>query len=301
MVGEFPEVQGLMGRYYATRQGEDASVAIALEDHYKPQGPSDRIPNDPVAIAVALADKIDTLTGFWSIDEKPTGSKDPYALRRAALGVLNIVLENKVDLSIRSICETSIKLHMPSINDVEMGPIIDNLLNFFVDRLAVALKDQGARHDLLNAVLNEYSIVSGKPLLPAIERLEALDAFLSTDDGKNLLAGFRRAANILKAEEKKDGVIYQSVFDASLLKEPQEKVLGDILSVATRHAAEHVMRQDFAGAMRELASLRPAVDAFFEAILVNAEDAAIRRNRLALLAAFRDATRTVADFSAIAG
>ena len=301
LVGEFPEVQGLMGRYYATRQGEDASVAIALEDHYKPQGPSDRIPTDPVAIAVALADKIDTLVGFWAIDEKPTGSKDPYALRRAALGVLNIVLENKVDLSIRSICETSIKLHMPSINDVEMGPIIDNLLNFFVDRLAVALKDQGARHDLLNAVLNEYSIVSGKPLLPAIERLEALDAFLSTDDGKNLLAGFRRAANILKAEEKKDGVIYQSVFDASLLKEPQEKVLGDILSVATRHAAEHVMRQDFAGAMRELASLRPAVDAFFEAILVNAEDAAIRRNRLALLAAFRDATRTVADFSAIAG
>ncbi len=281
MVGEFPEVQGLMGRYYAQRQGEDASVAIALEDHYKPQGPSDRIPTNPVAIAVALADKIDTLVGFWAIDEKPTGSKDPYALRRAALGVIRIILENTIGLPL-------LQHHINA-----------DLLAFFHERLKVYLRDKGARHDLIDAVLG---IDAGNDdLLLVVKRVEALDAFLSTDDGKNLLAGFRRAANILKAEEKKDGVIYQSTFDASLLKEPQEKVLGDILSVATRHAADHVMRQDFAGAMRELASLRPAVDAFFEAILVNAEDAATRKNRLALLAAFREATRTVADFSAIAG
>jgi len=281
MVGEFPEVQGLMGRYYATRQGEDASIAIALEDHYKPQGPSDRIPNDPVAIAVALADKIDTLTGFWSIDEKPTGSKDPYALRRAALGVIRIILENGI----------SLKLSQHHIHS--------DLLAFFHDRLKVYLRDKGARHDLIDAVLG---IDAGNDdLLLVVKRVEALDALLATDDGKNLLAGFRRAANILKAEEKKDGVTYQSAFDPHLLKEPQEKVLGEILSVATRHAAEHVINQDFAGAMRELAQLRPAVDAFFEAILVNAEDPALRKNRLALLAAFRDATRTVADFDKIAG
>ncbi|NBU13117.1 MAG: glycine--tRNA ligase subunit beta [Alphaproteobacteria bacterium] len=281
MVGEFPEVQGLMGRYYATRQGEDASVAIALEDHYKPQGPSDRIPTDPVAIAVALADKIDTLVGFWAIDEKPTGSKDPYALRRAALGVIRIILENNIGLP----------LAQHHINA--------DLLAFFHDRLKVYLRDQGQRHDLIDAVLG---IDAGNDdLLLVVKRVEALDALLATDDGKNLLAGFRRAANILKAEEKKDGVTYSGTIDAALLKEPQEKALGDILGVAARHAADHVKKQDFSGAMRELAQLRPAVDAFFEAILVNADDAATRKNRLALLAAFREATRTVADFSAIAG
>ena len=281
MVGEFPEVQGLMGRYYATRQGEDASVAIALEDHYKPQGPSDRIPTDPVAIAVALADKIDTLTGFWAIDEKPTGSKDPYALRRAALGVIRIILENNIGMPLA-------QHHIDA-----------DLLAFFHDRLKVYLRDKGARHDLIDAVLG---IDAGNDdLLLVVKRVEALDALLATDDGKNLLAGFRRAANILKAEEKKDGVTYSGTIDAALLKEPQEKALGDILGVAARHAADHVKKQDFSGAMRELAQLRPAVDAFFEAILVNADDAATRKNRLALLAAFREATRTVADFSAIAG
>lgn len=292
MVGEFPEVQGLMGRYYATRQGEDASVAIALEDHYKPQGPSDRIPTDPVAIAVALADKIDTLVGFWAIDEKPTGSKDPYALRRAALGVVRIVLENHIQINLveQFINAGQGKTHQALSSD---------LLAFFHERLKVYLRDKGARHDLIDAVLG---IDAGNDdLLLVVKRVEALDALLATDDGKNLLAGFRRAANILKAEEKKDGVTYSGTIDAALLKEPQEKALGDVVGVAARHAADHVRKQDFSGAMRELAHLRPAVDAFFEAILVNAEDAATRKNRLALLAAFRDATRTVADFSAIAG
>jgi glycyl-tRNA synthetase beta chain len=292
MVGEFPEVQGLMGRYYATRQGEDASVAIALEDHYKPQGPSDRIPTDPVAITVALADKLDTLTGFWAIDEKPTGSKDPYALRRAALGVVRIILENHIQINLveQFINAGQGKAHQALSSD---------LLAFFHDRLKVYLRDKGARHDLIDAVLG---IDAGNDdLLLVVKRVEALDALLATDDGKNLLAGFRRAANILKAEEKKDGVTYSGTIDAALLKEPQEKALGDILGVASRHAADHVKKQDFSGAMRELAQLRPAVDAFFEAILVNADDAATRKNRLALLAAFREATRTVADFSAIAG
>jgi len=343
MVGEFPEVQGLMGRYYATRQGKDASVAIALEDHYKPQGPSDRIPTDPVAIAVALADKIDTLAGFWFINEKPTGSKDPFALRRAGAGLVRIIIENGISISLSSIVNFALaavildayyRYHDKQLSDIEYFAkrfknkdfeeyalkyagnvkaldyesaheffrdvtLTNDLLAFFHERLKVYLRDKGARHDLIDAVLG---IDAGNDdLLLVVKRVEALDALLATDDGKNLLAGFRRAANILKAEEKKDGVTYSGTIDTALLKEPQEKALGDILGVASRHAAEHVMKQDFSGAMRELAQLRPAVDAFFEAILVNADDAATRKNRLALLAAFRDATRTVADFSAIAG
>ena len=283
MVGEFPEVQGLMGRYYATRQGEHASVAAALEEHYKPQGPSDVVPRDAVSIAVGLADKLDTLTGFWSIDEKPTGSKDPYALRRAALGVVRLILGNEIRLPL------------------SQHHVDESLLAFFHDRLKVYLRDQGQRHDLIDAVL-----ASGQQddLLMIVKRVEALDAFLSTDDGTNLLAGFRRAANILKAEEKKDGKSYNEAIDLHLIKakgEPEEKILAEVLDVATRHAKEHVAKEDFAGAMKALAELRPAVDAFFDKILVNAEDKDIRANRLRLLASFREATRAVADFSAIAG
>ncbi len=283
MVGEFPEVQGLMGRYYATRQGEDASVAAALEEHYKPQGPSDVVPKDAVSIAVALADKLDTLVGFWAIDEKPTGSKDPYALRRAALGVVRLILDNELRLPLA-------RHH-----------IDQSLLAFFHDRLKVYLRDQGQRHDLIDAVL-----ASGQQddLLMIVKRVEALDAFLATDDGTNLLAGFRRAANILKAEEKKDGKSYNEAIDLHLIKakgESEEKVLAEVLEVATRHAREHVEKEDFAGAMKALAQLRPAVDAFFDKILVNADDAELRANRLRLLASFREATRAVADFSAIAG
>ena len=283
MVGEFPEVQGLMGRYYATRQGEDASVAAALEEHYKPQGPSDVVPKDAVSIAVALADKLDTLVGFWAIDEKPTGSKDPYALRRAALGVVRLILDNELRLPLA-------RHH-----------IDQSLLAFFHDRLKVYLRDQGQRHDLIDAVL-----ASGQQddLLMIVKRVEALDAFLATDDGTNLLAGFRRAANILKAEEKKDGKSYNEAIDLHLIKakgEAEEKVLAEVLEVATRHAREHVEKEDFAGAMKALAQLRPAVDACFDKILVNADEAELRANRLRLLASFREATRAVADFSAIAG
>ncbi len=283
MVGEFPEVQGLMGRYYATRQGENASVAAAIEEHYKPQGPSDGVPTDRVSIAVALADKLDTLVGFWAIDEKPTGSKDPYALRRAALGVVRLVLENEIRVAL------------------SQHHVDENLLAFFHDRLKVYLRDQGQRHDLIDAVL-----ASGQQddLLMIVKRVEALDAFLATDDGTNLLAGFRRAANILKAEEKKDGKSFNEPVDLHLIKEKgemEEKVLAEVLDVATRHAKDHVAKEDFAGAMKALAELRPAVDAFFDKILVNSEDKDIRANRLRLLASFREATRAVADFSAIAG
>ena len=294
MVGEFPEVQGLMGRYYATRQGEDASVAAALEEHYKPQGPSDVVPKDAVSIAVALADKLDTLVGFWAIDEKPTGSKDPYALRRAALGVIRMILESNVRVGLvdQFIMAGQGKAHHDLTSD---------LLAFFHDRLKVYLRDQGQRHDLIDAVL-----ASGQQddLLMIVKRVEALDAFLATDDGTNLLAGFRRAANILKAEEKKDGKSYNEAIDLHLIKakgEAEEKVLAEVLEVATRHAREHVEIEDFAGAMKALAQLRPAVDAFFDKILVNADDAELRANRLRLLASFREATRAVADFSAIAG
>ena len=343
MVGEFPEVQGLMGRYYATRQGEDASVAAALEEHYKPQGPSDVVPKDAVSIAVALADKLDTLVGFWVIDEKPTGSKDPYALRRAALGVIRIVLENNINLEL---------IHTFVIHNLRLGGIVKTLIsdpkkfvldrdqiikmdeyglllfqeamkeitdltdqnfqlrafvlamqiyNFFVERLKVYMRESGAKFDLIDAV------ISGKNqgnLLLVVKRVEALDAFLATDDGTNLLAGFRRAANILKAEEKKDGKSYNEAIDLHLIKakgEAEEKVLAEVLEVATRHAREHVEKEDFAGAMKALAQLRPAVDAFFGKILVNADDAELRANRLRLLASFREATRAVADFSAIAG
>lgn len=313
MVGEFPEVQGLMGRYYATRQGEDASVAAALEEHYKPQGPSDRVPTNAVSIAVALADKLDTLGGFWAIDEKPTGSKDPYALRRAALGVVRILLENGIKLPLETAITDSDVAYTDYSRDaydnwggelvLENPPSLrfPGLLAFFHDRLKVYLRDQGQRHDLIDAVL-----ASGQQddLLMIVKRVEALDAFLSTDDGTNLLAGFRRAANILKAEEKKDGKSYNEAIDLHLIKvkgEAEEKVLAEVLEVATRHAREHVENEDFAGAMKALAQLRPAVDAFFDKIFVNADDADIRANRLRLLASFREATQAVADFSAIAG
>ena len=282
MVGEFPEVQGLMGRRYAELQGEDASVAAALEDHYKPQGPSDRVPSDPVAIAVALADKLDTLTGFWSINEKPTGSKDPYALRRAALGVIRILIENNLRLS--------------------LAGYDPDLKAFFADRLKVYLRDKGARHDLIDAV---YGAGDQDDLLMVVRRVDALGDFLATEDGKNLLAGFRRAANILKAEEKKDGAgAFDGAPDAALIASKgltEEKALAALLDSASARAQDAVAKEDFAGAMKALAELRPAVDAFFDKVTVNDADPALRLNRLKLLSGLRRATRSVADFGAIAG
>ncbi|NEJ71378.1 glycine--tRNA ligase subunit beta [Rhizobium phaseoli] len=277
-VGEFPELQGLMGRKYAMLQGEDASVAAAIEDHYKPQGPSDRVPEDKVAITIALADKLDTLTGFWAIDEKPTGSKDPFALRRAALGVVRILLERRIRLPL-----------LATTKDAD-------LLSFFHDRLKVYLRDQGARHDLIDAVLT----ADADDLLMVARRVEALTAFITSEDGKNLLAGTKRATQLLAAEEKKGTVIADGVSPA-LLKLDAEKELFTAISGASKEAADAVAGEDFRSAMAALSKLRGPVDRFFEEVLVNDEDAAIRANRLALLRLIRAATGTVADFSKISG
>jgi glycyl-tRNA synthetase beta chain len=284
MVGEFPELQGLMGRYYAEAQGEDPAVAQAIEDHYRPKGAGDRVPTGPVAICVALADKIDTLVSFWAIDEKPTGSKDPFALRRAALGVIRIVLENGLRLRLGTFAAGA-------------NERARDLLDFFADRLKVQLREQGARHDLVDAV---FALGGQDDLVLIVRRVEALGRFLDTEEGASLLAGYRRATNILRIEEKKDGPgAFAGGADAALLVEPEEKALHRAL-VATKEAvAESLGREDFEGAMAAMARLRAPVDAFFDKVLVNAEDATLRLNRLRLLEELREATLTVADFSRI--
>jgi glycyl-tRNA synthetase beta chain len=425
MVGEFPELQGLMGKYYALAQGEDPSVARAIEDHYKPLGPSDRVPDDPVAIAVALADKLDMLVGFWAIDEKPTGSKDPYALRRAALGVIRIVLENRTRIELIPLMAPAIRRaqnagrlsrssrggsHMAgeltvTRNTDKWGAVdtgLIDLLAFFADRLKVQLREQGARHDLVDAVfaLGQGAASSfetrpsgapqdeaegggagsaghpplegegraegagwgekpdgstpsrrarrgdprvkpeGRPLpLPGgggepgpsphpevaakrpskdegarsgigqiqddllliVHRVDALGKFLDSDDGKNLLVGYRRAANILRDEEKKSGETYEGAVDASLLSEPQEMALAAAIDTAIPAATAAIESEDFEAAMTALATLRAPVDAFFDHVMVNAPEAKVRANRLRLLNRIREATLAVADFSKVGG
>ncbi len=275
VVGEFPELQGVMGRYYALHDGEDAAVADAIRDHYKPVGPSDAVPTDKVAIAVALADKLDQLTSFFAIGEKPTGSGDPFALRRAALGVIRIILENGLRLKLN---------------------LREDLLAFLADRLKVALKEKGTRHDLIDAV---FSLGNEDDLVRLVARVEALQAFLKTDDGANLLAGYKRAANILKVEEKKDGRRYLGKVEAAKLAEPAEKALHAALATAIGAIGHALDREDFGGAMLQMAALRAPVDAFFDAVKVNADDPALRENRLNLLAGLRAALHRVADFSRI--
>jgi len=288
VVGEFPELQGLMGRYYAEAQDEDEAVAHAIEDHYKPKGPDDLVPSDPVSIAVALADKLDTLVGFWTIDEKPTGSKDAYALRRAALGVIRMVIDNKLRLPLTDVFQKAVK-------NFSTG---SGLLSFFADRLKVQLREQGARHDLVDAV---FSLEGQDDLLMIVRRVEALGKFLGSDDGKNLLAGYKRATNIIRIEEKKDNREYTGVPDAKRYQLPEEKALAEAIGVAKKEAIADVAREDFEAAMRAMARLRPRVDAFFDKVTVNVDDKALRENRLRLLNEIREATRAVADFSKIEG
>jgi glycyl-tRNA synthetase beta chain len=277
VVGEFPELQGAMGRYYALHDGEDTGVADAIRDHYKPVGPSDAVPTDKVAIAVALADKQDVLTGFFAAGEKPTGSGDPFALRRAALGVIRIILENKVRL----------KLNLPS-----------DLMAFLADRLKVALKEKGTRHDLIDAV---FSLGHEDDLVRLVARVEALQAFLKSDDGANLLAGYKRAVNILKIEEKKDSKTFISEVTERLLSDPAEIGLFAALNKARTAITAALEQEDFAAAMQQMAALRVPVDAFFEGVKVNAEDKMVRENRLNLLASLRATLHQVADFSKIEG
>ncbi|WP_370193608.1 MULTISPECIES: glycine--tRNA ligase subunit beta [Aurantimonas] len=321
-VGEFPELQGLMGRYYAALQGEHPSVQAALEEHYKPLGPTDSVPTDPVAICVALADKLDMLVGFWAIDEKPTGSKDPYALRRAALGTIRLVLENKLLNSLRKMIifaydhfaiplghQNLSRVDEQRFDDVESLVLVEtlsldlqaDLLAFFHDRLKVQLRESGARHDLVDAVLSGGSGGDrGDDLLDVTRRVTALGAFLDTEDGQNLLAGTRRAANILAAEEKKGTRVADAV-SLDLLSEHEEKVLAGAIDRAEMELDAALAVENYAHAMTALAELRIPVDAFFETVLVNAEDEAVRANRLALLDRIRAATRRVADFSRISG
>jgi glycyl-tRNA synthetase beta chain len=303
MVGEFPELQGVMGRYYARAAGEDARVADAIRDHYKPQGPNDAVPSEPVAVAVALADKLDTLLGFWLIDEKPTGSKDPFALRRAALGVVRIELENSLRINWRYYFEWYFE-NVVKREYLVVASLIDNLQGFLEDRLSVALRDAGKRHDLVSAALEANSANEGGVIhFLVVKRVEALGAFLETEDGATLLAGYRRAANILKAEEKKGALPENLKVDAALVaKGPAaEQALAKAVAAAEAALAAPLAKEDFAGAMRVLAGLRAPVDAFFEAVMVNDPDAAVRANRLALLVAVRDALHKVADFSRIEG
>jgi glycyl-tRNA synthetase beta chain len=340
VVGEFPEIQGLMGKYYALAQDEDASVAAACEEHYKPQGPGDRVPTDPVSVAVALADKIDILVGFWAIDEKPTGSKDPYALRRAALGVIRLIMENGLRfplyerLIFHSVCfaertlsnfEGTVVKNARSLDFVEPGlaqalakrvhqmvksdealaaasthfdALVTDLISFFADRLKVQLRDQGARHDLVDAV---FALDGQDDLLMVVRRVEALAKFLETDDGKNLLAGTKRASNILAIEEKKDKRAFDGAPDAALYRLDEEKTLARAIGQVSSDAGAAVAKEDFAAAMSAMAKLRPAVDAFFDKVKVNEDDAKVRENRLKLLNEIRAATRAVADFSKIEG
>jgi glycyl-tRNA synthetase beta chain len=299
VVGEFPELQGLMGKYYALAQGEDASVAAASEEHYKPQGPNDRVPTDAVSVAVALADKIDTLVGFWAIDEKPTGSKDPYALRRAALGVIRLLADNSLRVSLGSAAKSAIEGLLETGTRhalVDTHKLPSELLSFFADRLKVQLREQGARHDLVDAV---FALEGQDDLLMVVRRVEALGKFLDTDDGKNLLAGTKRASNILSIEEKKDKRTFEGEPNPALYNLAEEKSLADAIDLAKVGASVAVMNEDFESAMSAIAKLRPAVDAFFDKVKVNDDKPEVRENRLKLLNEIRAVTRAVADFSKI--
>jgi glycyl-tRNA synthetase beta chain len=359
MVGEFPELEGLMGRYYALDQGHDAEVADAIRDHYKPKGPSDSLPMSKVGYAVALAEKLDTLVGFWLISEKPTGSKDPFALRRAALGVVRTIQEKEVRLRLRTAIEehfigtvanlgdqfnlfepdgtpdsdqlilSDVSEHDPYdtksryfilyeaprnlyMGDDEMTfvgndgvvelPSIESttsdLLSFFADRLKVYLKDQGARHDLIDAV---FSLGGQDDLLMVVRRVEALSKFLDSDDGKNLLVGYKRAVNILRAEEKKDATTYSGKVDDLYIVKAEERELKRVVEAAAALTKKAVDAEDFEGAMRAISKLRAPVDAFFEHVTVNDTDLERRANRLRLLNRIREAMAEVADFSKIEG
>ncbi|WP_417450522.1 glycine--tRNA ligase subunit beta [Kordiimonas sp.] len=313
MVFEFPEVQGVMGRYYAKEQGESDAVADAIRDHYAPAGPNDDCPTAPVSVAVALAEKLDTLMGFFAIDKRPTGSKDPFALRRAALGIIRLITENNIRLELAGTLIMAAKPLKPYLGlmvadvaeDARQEAILhhvtatieDHLLPFFADRLKVQQRDVGMRHDLIDAVF----VKGDDDLVRVLARVSALSAFLDTEDGSNLLAGYKRAANILRIEEKKDDRAYDQNIDASVLADVEEKALAQALEAAAENAEAALQVEDFEKAMAALSSLRAPIDAFFEKVTVNADDMALRANRLALLASIRAAVNTVADFSLIEG
>lgn len=294
MVGEFPDLQGVMGRYYARHDGEADAVAEAIADHYAPQGPNDRCPSAPVSVAVALADKIDTLVGFWAIDEKPTGSRDPYALRRAALGVIRLIVENELRMPLRPVFVHASELYGPVGKSFEGA----DLLAFFADRMKVHLREAGVRHDLVSAV---FALGDEDDLVRLLARVEALKDFVVSDDGVNLLAAYKRAVNILQIEEKKDGTSYIGDADRQLFSEDEEQAMASALEASLIKADDAIAAENFEQAMSALASLRYSVDTFFDGVTVNADDAAVRVNRLKLLSGIRSTMNRVADFSQIEG
>jgi len=293
MVNEFASLQGTMGRYYAKAQGESDAVADAIRDHYAPAGPNDVCPSAPVSIAVALAEKLDTLVGFFGIDQKPTGSKDPFALRRAALGVIRLITENGVRINLAEAFNSA----SATFDGVDVKDASDELLAFFGDRLKVQQRDKGVRHDLVDAVFAK----GDDDLVRILSRVSALSAFLETDDGVNLLAGYKRAANILKIEEKKDSKTYDQPVDATCLELEEEKALVATLGGAKEATENALLEEDFEKAMEALSHLRAPIDAFFDKVIVNTDDASVRANRLALLSEIRTAVNTVADFGLIEG
>jgi glycyl-tRNA synthetase beta chain len=296
VVGEFPELQGVMGRYYALHDGEDAEVADAIRDHYKPLGAGDDVPTNKISLAVALADKLQSLVGFAAIGERPTGSGDPFALRRAALGFIRILLSNSVRLSLFEEIEAA-EPTLPELYLTGEALQID-MLEFLTDRLKVALREKGVRHDLIEAL---FWLGNEDDLVRLVARVEALQSFLKTDDGANLLVAYRRAANILKAEEKKDKTTFDGEPDPEALVLPEEKALFVELATASEMIRGEVERERFVEAMSVMARLRKPVDAFFDKVTVNDKDAKLRVNRLKLLARLRATLHQVADFSKIEG
>jgi glycyl-tRNA synthetase beta chain len=293
MVGEFPELQGTMGCYYASHDGEPAQVCDAITDHYAPAGPSEDCPTEPVSVTVALADKIDTLVGFFAIGEPPTGSKDPFALRRAALGVIRLILENHLRIPLATIFSKAASFHG---KEVRLDP--DDLLVFFADRLKVHLKEKGVRHDLIFAV---FALGGEDDLVRLMARVEALSSFLESDNGANLLTAFNRVVNIVAIEEKKDGKSYGGKVNIKRLEAVEEKALSQALGAVEKESAVKLKAEDFTATMTAMATLRPSVDTFFDHVTINCEDAALRANRLRLLSRIGAVMGAVADFSKIEG
>ncbi|HEX6956786.1 MAG TPA: glycine--tRNA ligase subunit beta [Ferrovibrio sp.] len=296
VVGEFPELQGVMGRYYALHDGEPADVAEAIAQHYAPQGPNDRCPSAPVAVAVALADKIDTLAGFFAIDEKPTGSKDPFALRRAALGVIRLIIENRLTLPLRPLFRSALSLQI--VEAVTDRNVVEELMQFFVDRLKVYLREKGVRHDLIAAVFAK----GDDDLVRVLAKVDALRGFLTETDGANLLIAYRRANNIVRAELKKTPELKLGAVDGKLIQQSEERALVDELAAFSDDKAGATQDEaDFRLYLATLSRLRLPVDAFFDRVTVNSDDAAVRRNRLSLLSAVAGSMDRIADFSQIEG
>ena len=293
MVNEFPELQGVMGRYYARHDGECDEVAEAIADHYAPQGPNERCPNAPISVCVALADKIDTLVGFWTIDERPTGSRDPYALRRATLGVIRLIVENKLRIPLLHVFGKAAALYGDT-SAFESG----DLLGFFADRLKVHLREKGVRHDLITAV---FALSGEDDLVRLLARVDALTTFVSSHDGVNLLTAYRRAANIVAIEEKRDGVTYDEKADRGLLALDEEKAMAIALDETIVKAVGAINSEDFEGAMGALSALHKSVDIFFQDVTVNVDNAKLRINRLKLLSEIRTTMNQVADFTQIEG